>query len=324
MKVLVVGATGQVGSQVVRLLAGRGHELRALIRSPNRPVRDVPDGVQHLVGDLGDSASMRRALDGVDAVVNTANGILPRGGGRSLDPSDGLVTLAEEAGVTRFVQASVPVHPLDRSVPELVAKRRIEARLADSPMASIVVRNPAFMDVWLPLVGARRALGTDPHASLRRPFGFLRTWLWLAGDLAERWGLVLAPGGAQHGSPLIATRDVAELLAAAVDAPTRGAQVWEAGGPAWVTWREVATELGARTGRRMWIVPVPRRLVGLSRWVAGLVSPSVANVLGLLELVASYQPRWEGADVVREHGLRPQLTVGAYLDATLGPVVGQG
>ncbi|MFT3697440.1 MAG: NAD(P)-dependent oxidoreductase [Kofleriaceae bacterium] len=67
MKILVTGATGKVGSRLVRRLARRGDHLRALVRKP------VPiDGVEIVVGDLLDPGSLAAAVTGVDAIVHCA------------------------------------------------------------------------------------------------------------------------------------------------------------------------------------------------------------------------------------------------------------
>lgn len=68
MSVLVIGATGTVGGQVVRALADRGVATRALVRSPERAARVLPPSVERVPGDVRDRASLERALAGVDAV----------------------------------------------------------------------------------------------------------------------------------------------------------------------------------------------------------------------------------------------------------------
>lgn len=70
--ILVTGATGKVGSRLAKHLAGRGDEVRALVRDPARA--DVLRGarVQLVPGDLLDPASLRAAVAGVDAVVHCA------------------------------------------------------------------------------------------------------------------------------------------------------------------------------------------------------------------------------------------------------------
>jgi len=69
--ILVTGAGGGLGSNVVRAALDRGHTVRALVRDPNKA--RLPDGVTPLVGDALDSESMRRAADGCDAVFHLAN-----------------------------------------------------------------------------------------------------------------------------------------------------------------------------------------------------------------------------------------------------------
>jgi uncharacterized protein YbjT (DUF2867 family) len=59
----VTGATGNVGGEVVSLLAEAG-EVRALLRDPVTAM--LPDGVQTVRGDLRDPAGLHAALDGVD------------------------------------------------------------------------------------------------------------------------------------------------------------------------------------------------------------------------------------------------------------------
>ncbi|MDI6102826.1 NAD(P)H-binding protein [Actinoplanes sp. NEAU-A12] len=63
-KILVTGATGNVGGAVVTRLHAAGVPVRALVRTH----AEFPDGVQAVRGDLGDPASLDAALEGVDAV----------------------------------------------------------------------------------------------------------------------------------------------------------------------------------------------------------------------------------------------------------------
>ncbi len=58
MTILVTGSTGTVGSEVIRQLATRGAELRALTRSPEKT--DFPHGVEAVKGDMLDTASCAR------------------------------------------------------------------------------------------------------------------------------------------------------------------------------------------------------------------------------------------------------------------------
>ena len=72
MKALVTGASGFVGSAVLRHLVDAGHEVRVLLR-PTSDRRNI-EGVacEPVLGDLTDLASLRSAAAGCDAVFNVA------------------------------------------------------------------------------------------------------------------------------------------------------------------------------------------------------------------------------------------------------------
>lgn len=71
-KVLVTGASGFVGSAVVRALLSRGYDVRALVR-PTSPRRNLEGlKVEIAQGDLLDTASLATALDGCDTLIHTA------------------------------------------------------------------------------------------------------------------------------------------------------------------------------------------------------------------------------------------------------------
>ena len=76
MRVLVTGATGFTGGHLAQYLAGRGDEVRALVRPPSRARFDrspLPaKGVIAAEGDLLDAAAVRRAADGVEVGYHIA------------------------------------------------------------------------------------------------------------------------------------------------------------------------------------------------------------------------------------------------------------
>ncbi|HZA15282.1 MAG TPA: NAD(P)H-binding protein [Pseudonocardiaceae bacterium] len=65
-KILVSGATGTVGTQVVQQLAEAGADVRALVRNPDAAT--LPDGVETVRGDLSDPPSPEQPLRDVGAV----------------------------------------------------------------------------------------------------------------------------------------------------------------------------------------------------------------------------------------------------------------
>jgi len=317
---LVIGATGHVGSKITGLLAERGYDVTAMVRKSGMTIQDPYNGViKYVVGDLSDEASIAAALKGIDVVISTANGIIPQKKGdtaRSVnDSAQRLISLCEQAGVQRFVQSSVPSYPHENRVPELRGKRQIERRLLASSLQSVIVRNPAFMDVFLPMGGFGGAQDRSAHATTKRQYGFVQGYNRMISNLVEKHGLFIAPGGAKHGTPTIATRDVAEMIAAAAVVPERENILIEAGGPEWLTWRQIADIIGERTGRRIRLIPLPGWLARINQALAMPFSAPAANIFALMGFVADYQPHWDSAAVVKRLKLPPQMTVADYIDA---------
>src|SRR5690348_4593657 len=112
--ILVVGATGLVGSQVCQRLAERGESVRALVRTTSSRERLETlrsAGVELCVGDLKDPPSIADACRDVEAVISTASSTLSRQPGDSIQAVDAagqlnLVNAAKEAGVGRFLFVS--------------------------------------------------------------------------------------------------------------------------------------------------------------------------------------------------------------------------
>lgn len=316
--VLVAGATGQVGSNVVKQLLDAGYPVRALVREKEAMIHGAQRQPEFAVGSLEDRDSLSRALVGVHTVVSSANTIIPKG--RTMRVSEinaagyeAFISAAEEAGVRHWIQSSVPVHEMEKSVPELAGKRVVEARLEASPIATTIIRNPAFTDVWLVMAGAAQAQGSDPHATTARPYGFLQMWKGMTGNLVAGAGLMLAPGGKSHGAPFVTVRDVASMMSGVVGKQASYNRIIEAGGPGWVTWGELADMFAERTGRKVRVIPIPAWFAAVGQRILRPVAPSASNILGLLRFVATYQPAVQAPAVVSEFDLPEQTTVQKYL-----------
>jgi uncharacterized protein YbjT (DUF2867 family) len=67
MKILVTGATGHVGPELISLVLERGHSVRAIVRDRSHPP-DLGDDVEIFAGDLRDAETLRPAMVGVDGV----------------------------------------------------------------------------------------------------------------------------------------------------------------------------------------------------------------------------------------------------------------
>src|SRR5271170_1396681 len=155
---LLTGATGLVGTAVLRRLVADGAEVRCLVRDPRRlgahRVR-----VQIALGDLTDPPSFRNALRGVHTVVHLAASIRDQPHG-SIEELNGIATwrmvqAAERAGVRRFVFFSALGASTHHRTRLLRAKALAERAVREAGLRSIVFA-PSIVyapgDRWLTLL----------------------------------------------------------------------------------------------------------------------------------------------------------------------------
>ena len=93
MKVVLLGAGGRAGSRILAELAGRGHEVIALSRTPEKI--PVLDGVRTGAIDVRDGQAVVEAVHGADAVINATKF-------KEID-TQGLIDAVTQAGVKRFI-----------------------------------------------------------------------------------------------------------------------------------------------------------------------------------------------------------------------------
>jgi len=156
--ILLTGATGTVGSELLPLLLESGADVRVLVRDPRRLGPRRVD-VQISLGDLADPFSMRHAMRGVDTVVHLAATIRDQSAG-TIEELNGLATIrllraAERAGVERFVFFSAIGATQFQRTRFFRAKALAEHAVLEAPMESIVFA-PSIIyapgDPWLSLL----------------------------------------------------------------------------------------------------------------------------------------------------------------------------
>lgn len=155
MTILVTGASGTIGRQVVEQLVARGASVRALVRDPARA--DFPAGVGVVKGDLMDPDSLRQAFAGVSAFF-LLNAVTPD------EFTQALIALnvAREAGVDRVVYLSV-IHS-DRfvNVPHFAGKFGVERMLGQMDFSATILRPAYFMNNELTIKDTVLAYGVYP------------------------------------------------------------------------------------------------------------------------------------------------------------------
>ena len=105
MRILVFGATGLTGKEVVKAALGRGHQITAFVRSPEK--LDDIDGVDVVEGDITDAAAVSAAVKDHDAVVSELGGSKPWHHSPEIVTAVGhIIAACREHGVDRFVYQS--------------------------------------------------------------------------------------------------------------------------------------------------------------------------------------------------------------------------
>jgi len=206
--ILVVGATGLLGSDICHRLAKRGKQVRALVRvtSDKSKVEALRSaGIELCFGDLKEPASLAVACRGVTGIISTASSTLSRADGDSIESVDdagqlNLVAAAKAARVNRFVFVSFR-KPKGMSVPVAEAKIRVENAIAS--MNFTTIQASYFMEVWLsPVVGF-----DYPNAAAR---------IYGRGTSPISW---------------VSSGDVAEMCVLALESPDADRRTIDFGGP---------------------------------------------------------------------------------------------
>jgi NADH dehydrogenase len=155
---LLTGATGLVGSALLRRLVSEGEQVRCLVRDPRR-LGAQRVRVQIALGDLTDPPSFRNAMRGVRTVVHLAASIRDQPQG-SIEELNGIATwrmvqAAERAGVERFVFFSALDASTHHRARFFRAKALAEQAVGEADLESIVFA-PSIVyapgDPWLTLL----------------------------------------------------------------------------------------------------------------------------------------------------------------------------
>lgn len=176
MTILVTGATGNIGRQVVEHLVTRGADVRALVRDPSKA--SFPAGVSVVQGDFLDVDSLRKAMSGVSTLF-LLNAVVPD------EFTQALIALnvARSAGIERIVYLSVIHADAYVNVPHFAGKFGVERMIEQM----------------------------DFKATILRPAYFIQNDLMIE-DIITGYGTYPMPIGAK-GLAMIDARDIAEIAA---------------------------------------------------------------------------------------------------------------
>jgi uncharacterized protein YbjT (DUF2867 family) len=243
--ILLTGATGTVGTALLRRLIAERKQVRCLVRDPRRlgPERVR---VQIALGDLANPASFRHALRGVDTVVHLAAAIRDQDAG-SIEELNGVATLrllraAARGGVQRFLFFSAMGATLHSPARFFRAKALAEHAVRESELDTTVFA-PSI--VYSP---------GDP---------------WIT--LLERMSLLPAMPVSGNGDALyqpIWADDAAAAVMAVLDGRGNGSEPIALAGPETLSHEQIVKIVLRAAGRRRRLVHVPLPVVraGLNAW----------------------------------------------------------
>jgi uncharacterized protein YbjT (DUF2867 family) len=290
--ILLTGATGTVGSALLRRLVAEREPVRCLVRDP-RGLGEQRVRVQIVLGDLADPASFRHALRGVHTVVHLAASIRdqPRGSIEELNAvaTMRLVRAAERSGVERFLFFSAmgaALHSRTRFFrAKALAQQAIEeASLRTTVFSPSIVYTPG--DPWLKLLERLSLLPAVP---------------------------VSGSGRAQY-QPIWA-EDVADCVVAALASDGDGGGSFELAGPETLSYDTIVRTVMRPLGRRRPLLHVPLPVVRLSlEALERVVGPAVFATWEEAELMEEPMTTARGTADAESLGVTP-LPMGAVLGA---------
>jgi uncharacterized protein YbjT (DUF2867 family) len=263
--ILVTGGTGFVGGHVVHALRADDKPVRALVRDRRRAAKLESWGVELAEGDVTNSASLRSALAGVDAVVHLVG--IRQGRPEQfqrvmVDGTRSLIAAAGEQGIRRFVLMSAlgTSEETKDVVPYYGAKWQMERDVEASGIPYVIFR-PSFI------------FGRDG--------GILPTFAKLA-RLTPVTPIV--GNGRQRIQPIWAD-DVGAYFTQAVDSEAAVNRLFELGGPDAVTWNEFWERLKRARGMRRPSVHVPVALMRINALVTERLPGNIPLTRDLLKML---------------------------------------
>lgn len=281
---LLTGATGRVGSALLRRLVDDEQPVRCLVRDPRR-LGSLRVRVQIALGDLSDPRSFRNAMRGVDTVVHlaTVTRDQPRGSIEELTAMATwqMVTAAERAGVERFVFLSALGASKHHPARLMQAKAVAEQAVRDAALRSVVVA-PSF--VYAP--------GDRLHMLLER---------------LSRLPVIPLPGSGRARCQPIWTEDVADCLVGVLrQSATRD--------PHATPTRRRYELAGPETLAYDMVIHAMLRWIGHERPIVHLPAPLALRIVQTLAHASGDGPpiAWEEAQLLRADMLAREGTADAH------------
>lgn len=254
MRVLVFGASGYIGSHLVPLLAGLGHEVRATSRHAEKLAGRGWDGVEIVGADALDPGSLDDALHGIDVAYYLVHSMAAGAdfAVRDRRAARNFRQAAERAGVQRIVYLG-GLQPGDQQSEHLASRQETGEVLRDGAIPVTELRAGI-------IVGAGSAA-----------FEVIR-------DLAFHLRVMVTPRWVRSKTQPIALDDLLAYLVGVIEVPATAGATFDVGGPETLTYQEMIQQFAEVAGAKVTIFPVPVLTPRLSSYWLDLVTAVPANV----------------------------------------------
>jgi uncharacterized protein YbjT (DUF2867 family) len=253
--VLVIGATGTIGREVVRLLSAKGVPVRALVHSPGKAALVEGPWVEIARGDLAQPYTIEAAAEGVSRLLLLA-------------PMDPRMAEWERAAIRAAASAGV------RHIVHLSGSD------ADPESPLLLNRLHGQIDAELAVSGLEYTI-LQPDAMMQNVFGHIPTIASQGVFYAVRPNARMA---------MVDARDVAAVAVAALTELGHGNKTYHLTGPEALSMNDVAARLSAVLGRPVRCVDVPPDMMRKRMEAAGMPTWLASYVIGV---ALSYASRTE-------------------------------
>ena len=253
--ILLTGASGYIGSHLLKLLEAENQSVRCLVRSPKSLRVCVGKGTEVVAGDLLDANSIRAALQGVHTAYYLVHSMGTAQGFEEMDrkAAIGFGSAARAQGVRRIIYLGGLGARHETLSPHLRSRQEVGEILRQSGVPVIEFR-------------ASIVLGSGSLS-----FEMIRA-------LVERLPVMITPRWVNALAQPIAIDDVLQYLRGAMDVPAEESVIYEIGGKDRISYGEMMREYARQRGLHRAMIAVPVLSPRLSSLWLGLVTPLYARI----------------------------------------------